>query len=501
MFLGGLTLVPFVLNWSFQRQSEGKTLPPGPRGLPIVGSLLHIDPEKPFEYFETVAQDYGPISKVYMGSKLFIIITDVDILRKYFGKPAFCGRAPLDLPFKIMEGYGLIAAEGEHWAYQRQFTAKFMKDVGMRGGTTHAKMEMEERLMSSVRYFIAKLQEDEAVSLDEPLQQTIGNMLNDIIFGLRYGPSDSRWQRIQSLRENGVKRLKMSQAANLIPFLSHFVQGHLDEFSQGIKETHVEYQRVIDMRKSEFDDRGEYQGPKCLVGDYLKVQKEIRFKNPFSEEARSFSDKQLCYLAGDIFGAGIDTTVNTIQWSILYLCRRGRIQEEIYEDIKNRCGSEITLQDRPNLGYLVAFINEVMRMKPAVPMGVPHGTTEEVPLEGYTIPKGTTIIPLIWAINGEERYWRSPTVFSPNRFLNNPDHMELRPQDHFIPFQVGKRRCVGEEFGMDMIFLFLGNLLRNYEVMFSPQDLYYDINCYPDFAFTLHPMPYLVQLVKRPAFD
>ncbi|XP_059096616.1 cytochrome P450 18a1-like [Tigriopus californicus] len=499
MTLVGAFCAPLVWLWRRNKYLAAQTLPPGPIGYPIVGSLFHVDPQKPFDFFQALAQEHGRICKVYMGSKLFIIVTDPGILRKLFAKTDFCGRAPLDIPFKMMEGCGLIAAEGEHWSIQRQFTAKFMKEVGMRGGNTHDRKQMEERLLNTVRSFVDDLCEGESISLDTPLQQTIGNMLNDIIFGQQYPPDDPKWQRIQFLRENGVKQLKMAQASNLIPFLSLIFRGKLNEFAQGIKETHSEYQRVIDVRKKDFDSAGDYHGPKCLVGEFLKAKRNAQMKDPQSAESHSFSDKQLCYLAGDIFGAGIDTTVNTIQWCILYLCKRQLIQQELYNDIKTRCGSIITLHDKHQLVHLQAFIFEVMRMKPAVPMGVPHGTTRTVDLEGYTIPKGATIIPLQWAINGDEEFWDVPTVFDPKRFLVSPEESEkeLRPNPHFIPFQVGKRRCVGEEFGLDMIFLFLANFLQRFRVQLPRDDDNYDLNCYPDFAFTLHPVPYRVELTAR----
>ncbi|TRY78064.1 hypothetical protein TCAL_10576 [Tigriopus californicus] len=433
MTLVGAFCAPLVWLWRRNKYLAAQTLPPGPIGYPIVGSLFHVDPQKPFDFFQALAQEHGRICKVYMGSKLFIIVTDPGILRKLFAKT----------DFYLCEG--------------------------------------------------------ESISLDTPLQQTIGNMLNDIIFGQQYPPDDPKWQRIQFLRENGVKQLKMAQASNLIPFLSLIFRGKLNEFAQGIKETHSEYQRVIDVRKKDFDSAGDYHGPKCLVGEFLKAKRNAQMKDPQSAESHSFSDKQLCYLAGDIFGAGIDTTVNTIQWCILYLCKRQLIQQELYNDIKTRCGSIITLHDKHQLVHLQAFIFEVMRMKPAVPMGVPHGTTRTVDLEGYTIPKGATIIPLQWAINGDEEFWDVPTVFDPKRFLVSPEESEkeLRPNPHFIPFQVGKRRCVGEEFGLDMIFLFLANFLQRFRVQLPRDDDNYDLNCYPDFAFTLHPVPYRVELTAR----
>jgi len=44
--------------------------------------------------------------------------------------------------------------------------------------------------------------------------------------------------------------------------------------------------------------------------------------------------------------------------------------------------------DRPSLPYVEAFYREVMRWRPAFPLGVAHSVTEDDVYEGYLIPKG-----------------------------------------------------------------------------------------------------------------
>ena len=43
--------------------------------------------------------------------------------------------------------------------------------------------------------------------------------------------------------------------------------------------------------------------------------------------------------------------------------------------------------------------SQVMRMRPVVPLGVPHGVVEEVEVSGWRLPKATMVMPLHWAIN------------------------------------------------------------------------------------------------------
>jgi cytochrome P450 len=48
--------------------------------------------------------------------------------------------------------------------------------------------------------------------------------------------------------------------------------------------------------------------------------------------------------------------------------------------------------DRPSLPYVEAFYREVMRWRPAFPLGVAHSVTNDDVYEGYFIPKGRSII-------------------------------------------------------------------------------------------------------------
>ena len=48
--------------------------------------------------------------------------------------------------------------------------------------------------------------------LERHLSHTIGNTLNELIFGMTYKETDSVWKRIQYLREEGIKVYKVYTA-------------------------------------------------------------------------------------------------------------------------------------------------------------------------------------------------------------------------------------------------------------------------------------------------
>ena len=69
-----------------------------------------------------------------------------------------------------------------------------------------------------------------------------------------------------------------------------------------------------------------------------------------------------------------------------------------YPEIQKRAQAEIDAvigsgrlpisQDRTSLPYVEALYREVLRWMPALPLGVPHSTSEEDTFGSYYIPKG-----------------------------------------------------------------------------------------------------------------
>ena len=68
--------------------------------------------------------------------------------------------------------------------------------------------------------------------------------------------------------------------------------------------------------------------------------------------------------------------------------------------------------------------------------GVPHCATEDTTIQGFNIPKGTTIISNLWAVNHDPNLWKDPEEFRPERFLNEEGAV-IQPA-YLIPFGTGQ---------------------------------------------------------------
>uniref|UniRef100_A0A8B9HUM6 Uncharacterized protein n=2 Tax=Astyanax mexicanus TaxID=7994 RepID=A0A8B9HUM6_ASTMX len=131
-----------------------------------------------------------------------------------------------------------------------------------------------------------------------------------------------------------------------------------------------------------------------------------------------------------------------------------------------------------------------------LPLAVPHCTTNDTELMGYSIPKGTLIIPNIDSVLKEEGQWKFPNEFNPANFLNEQGQFE-KPEA-FVPFSMGPRVCLGESLARMELFLIMVTLLRHFQ-FFWPEDAG-EPDFTPVFGVTVSPKPYKMGIrLRQPA--
>lgn len=71
----------------------------------------------------------------------------------------------------------------------------------------------------------------------------------------------------------------------------------------------------------------------------------------------------------------------------------------------------------------------------SVTFSLPHVAKKDTKLQGFDIPKDAIIIANLYSAHIDEKYWKDPEKFIPERFLNEDG--SLRRRDAFIPFSAG----------------------------------------------------------------
>jgi len=89
--------------------------------------------------------------------------------------------------------------------------------------------------------------------------------------------------------------------------------------------------------------------------------------------------------------------------------------------------------------------------------------SQDVEFEGFRIPKNAHVIPLLHAVHMNPDTWEEPEEFRPERFLS-PDGTKVVKPEHFMPFGVGQRMCLGDNLAEKEFFLFFSTLMQHFDV-------------------------------------
>ena len=153
-------------------------------------------------------------------------------------------------------------------------------------------------------------------------------------------------------------------------------------------------------------------------------------------------------------------------WWVLAMMAYPEIQKRAQDQLDQVVGRARppTFADAPNLPYIQALVKETLRWRAALPLGVPHCTTQDDWYEGMFIPKGTICMSNLWNCNRDPAaYGDDAESFKPERFLDEqgrliPGPAETRDEGHST-YGFGRRGCIGKYAANDSLFISMATVL------------------------------------------
>lgn len=124
------------------------------------------------------------------------------------------------------------------------------------------------------------------------------------------------------------------------------------------------------------------------------------------------------------------------------------------------------MDDYNNLKYTNNVVNESLRLYPPV-MAVSKTNSKDLELNGHKIPQGSTIVIDFDYLHHDQKYWKDPYEFKPERFN---EHITT---GSYLPFSLGPRKCIGLRFSLTESLVIIANLIKNYKILPGDKDYKY----------------------------
>ncbi|KAI0035654.1 cytochrome P450 [Vararia minispora EC-137] len=452
--------------WLFRAVRRSWRLPPGPRGLPFWGNILQVPSGKQWIAYTEWARQYGPIFSLrFYSERVFILNTQAiasDILDKRSNTSA---ARPENM---------VVAADLIGWNRAISLSQNY---------TSHRRLMARALNPTAVRQY-RSLQEQSAEALVRDMMTTPADFYDHIRNGIGRQIVNISYGRNMTIRGRDfityaeevhdvffLTARPYSYVVDFVPILKHvpsWVPGFsfIRKAGEWRKDLDELVEAPFQMVRAELarDD-----APPSYVTDSLQ-KSEIKALTQEEEDSIKWS-------ASSLYTGGADSTIASLTGFVLLMCHFPAAQRRAQQEIDEVTGGDRlpTFEDAPRLKYVWACVQEALRYRPVLPLGIPHRVTSHEVYDGYDIPKDSTVIANMWAILHDENLYSDPFDFKPERFLSREDGGLEEPDSTAIVFGYGRRICPGMHLAEGSLLIYTARILAVLDISPAKDDKGEDI--------------------------
>ncbi|GLV38352.1 spookier [Carabus blaptoides fortunei] len=402
---------------------------PGPKTYPIIGNLHVLGGyEVPYQAFTALAEKYGSIIKLKLGSVHAIVVNGQDNIKEvlmtkghhFDSRPnferyhqLFCGDKENSLAFCDFSDVQKMRREMlRSHTFPRSFSVKFNN--------------LDTIISTEVTDMISRVTSNEKFEIKPLILQTCANVFASHFCSKNFSTDDQDFLTMIKDFDDIFYEVNQGYAADFLPFLMPFHKnrlGHMRKLTHRIR--HFIETKII-------EDRFDAWTSNSKPDDYV----ESLIYHVKTESVPKMSWDTALFALEDIIG-GHAAVGNFLTKILGYLVQEPEVQRKIQEEVdactktldgKNR---QVTISDRTCLPYTEAVILEAIRLI-ASPI-VPRVANQESSVAGFRVQKDTLIFLNNYELSMSEKLWDSPKKFQPERFLQKG---RLVKPEHFLPFGV-----------------------------------------------------------------
>ncbi|KAF7354037.1 Cytochrome P450 [Mycena venus] len=484
-----------LVSWHYFRAKKAARLPPGPRGLPLVGNVLDAPTEQHWLKFAELGDVWGEISSLIVFGQTMIIVNSTKVAEDLLDVRGanFSDRPVIQMGGELC-GFNNVLALSQYGDRVR----KERKLLHQLFGTQAAMAQFTPLLSEEIDQFLRNIAKNPGGFIEEIRHMTAGISLR-IAYGYHLCESPER-DPLLEMYETVGQNFNRSTApgaflVDIMPFLRY-----LPEWlpGGGFKTTARKWSKHL-------------HGTVDAGLGYVKKQMaagaaETSFVSTQLEE-KCHDDYLIKWAATSIQEGGSDTTAAQIEAFFLAMSLYPDVQRAAQDELDRVIGTDRLpdLSDRAQLPYVNALCKEILRWHVATPISIPHRTREDFiysrdgDLEPLLIPKNSLIMTNIWKMTHDPERYADPMVFNPSRFIETAAKgSEQDPAQ--ICFGYGRRICPGKLLGDTTVFMACSAILSVFNVS-KPQEN--GVSVEPQVGQTSgtvsHPLPFKCVVEPRDA--
>ncbi|KAJ3692623.1 hypothetical protein LUZ60_011718 [Juncus effusus] len=455
-----LTSLLFPLKPS---RTSSPPLPPGPVSIPILSPILSLARSN-FDLeplLRKLKKTHGPIISLKFFSRPAIFITDRSVAHRALIQLGahFSDRPTANSASRLLSANQRNISSstyGPTWrALRRNLTAEVLHPTRVRAFGTARKWVLE----ILIERFKEK-RDEKGVAVMENFQYAMFCLLVFMCFGVKM--DELKIIEIESVQRELVSYFVKSQVFIFYPKITKIIfRKRWNKIISLRKKQEEIFLPLIKSRKEKKEDQNE------SIFSYADSLLDLKLPE---DGGRKLTEGEMVSLCSEFLTGGTDTTATSLQWIMANLIKNPEIQNKLWTEIKQVMGTnsqEVKEEDLQKMSYLKAVVLEALRRHPPGHFVLPHTVSEDIELNGFTIPKGAPINFTVAEIAKDESVWSDPMEFKPERFTEGGEAEGIdltgSKEIKMMPFGAGRRICPGLGLALMHLEYFVANLVKEFE--------------------------------------
>ncbi|KAI0758757.1 cytochrome P450 [Fomes fomentarius] len=451
-------LIAFILVAVISLNRARRSLPPGPKGLPILGNIFDVPKEYEWLAYARWSRQYrSDVIYLNLAGTPVIVVNSAHAAHELFEKRSslYSDRTRMPMLNELVgcDWHFVFMGYGESWRERRRVFHQYFHP--------NATLNYRPRELKVARELMRRLLESPDEYMTH-LRYMAGSLILGVAYGIDVQPKDDPYI---ATAETALHA--MSMAGNAGAYLVDYIPilKHVPSYFPGatFKRQAAEWKKSTDaMVERPF---------KAVRKAMLEGNAEPSMISTLLNEVTEGEDKQ----RKESVISGVAAAAYTALGSFfLAMLMYPEIQRKAQAEVDRVIGRDRlpNFSDEPSLPYVAALVKEVLRWRPVTPLAVPHRLTADDVYNGYHLPNGSIVVGNSWAILHDEKVFYDPEEFIPERWLDEDGSLRPDMRDaELAAFGFGRRICPGRHLATASVWIGIASTLSSFDLV-KPVDQY-----------------------------